>query len=206
MPESSPISWIDFTRWVLSGALGWLLGAFFLMGVLEALPAAATDRLGGTAIIFLLFGVIIGATQWLALKRALPRPASWITATGLGFLIAVFIWLAYFPSTQDNVLLNSISPGLAFGLPIGLLQSLSWHRHHGRIRWWTTATVLGFIGGFVVVGLASNLSWPSPAVARIDLPYTLVPPAAASFATGLALKNHLLSQASAPEDPQESAS
>lgn len=89
-----------------------------------------------------------------------------------------------------------------FWPPDEAVTSLSWRRHHGRIRWWTTATILGFTGGFFLSGLASNSPWPSPTIVRIDILSTLVPPAAASLVTGLVLKNHLLSQASAYRIPE----
>ena len=206
MSKSSLISWIELTKWILSGALGWMLGASFLMGVTEAIPSATMDTLGAIAFVFLMFGVIIGVTQWLALKSILPPPASWIAITGLGFLVASFVWIAYLTSDQVNLLLRSILLGLAFGLPIGLLQSLSWIQHHGRVRWWTIASVLGFVGGFMIVALFSELSLQPPTVIRIDLPSTVVPPAMASLATGLVLKKHLLSQASAGRNLQGSAS
>ena len=206
MAKQSSLSWFDLTRWILAAPLGWLLGATFFLNVWQRLAFSVMDNLVVTAAGFFLFGAIIGATQWLALNRVLPRLASWSAVTGFGFLVSVFLMLAVPTSAHENVLLNSIILGLVFGLPIGLVQAVLWYKQKARVRWWATANVLGCIGGFVLVALPSNWSWSMPALARIDVPSTTMPPAAAALATGLALKIVRRAQTPAAKALQDSAS
>jgi len=196
MTNDSPIRWRDIARWVFAGVVGWLLGVLFFIHMPEFIPDIGGLGVGLLVNAFL-SGIVIGAIQWISLKRTLPRPASWIFATGLGFLIAIVLFFKLTSLDIESTLLTSIILGLILGLSIGLLQTVSWHRHRGRVRWWTTSTVLGTIAGFLVVLLIE--SWPllSQLVPSDGLIFLIVP-ALMNSLTGLALRYHMQLRPSVP--------
>ena len=97
-PKMSARSWALTTAAV--AALGWLLGMLpSTLHAPSAMPAEPPSR--DMRIVFALFvapvfglvaGSIVGAAQWLVLRRHVQRAGSWISANALGWAVA-FPWI-----------------------------------------------------------------------------------------------------------------
>jgi CBS domain-containing protein len=97
-PKVSARSWALTTAAV--AALGWLLGMLpSTLSAPSAMPAEPPSR--DMRIVFALFlapvfglvaGSIVGAAQWLVLRRHAHRAGSWISANALGWAVA-FPWI-----------------------------------------------------------------------------------------------------------------
>ena len=102
-------------RWMVS-FLGFPLGgvlAFTLIGPVDSVGTA----LGGG----LLTGAVLGAVQAWSLGVARPRPAAWVTATGLGLMTGLGLgsWLVDYQSDIASLVVQ----GLVSGALVGAAQA-----------------------------------------------------------------------------------
>jgi hypothetical protein len=101
--------WTLWRQWVLANAVGETvgLGATLLAGTfllvraepsIGAIPAVALGVLAGT----LIEGSVVGTSQWLALRRHLPRAGWWVPANALAWaigMLVIFIGTSFIPAT-----------------------------------------------------------------------------------------------------------
>ena len=105
------------TGWRFWGAwglafLGFPLGGLAAIGLVGGVESVLDGAIGGAAC-----GAVLGAVQWLVLRRRLSLPRSWIVATSLGMAGGLALTLALFgTSTAGSVLLRGASTGLLVGL------------------------------------------------------------------------------------------
>jgi hypothetical protein len=148
------------------------LAAKLLVGPVDS-PTAAV--LGGA-----LTGAVLGAVQWLGLRRYGMTPWPWIVATAAGLAVGLGAGAAAVGYATD---LGSLAIQGAFsGAAIGVAQAVVLRRHLGRIAWawppllaalwalgWTITssagidveaqyTVFGSSGALVVTALTSVLA------------------------------------------------
>ena len=72
LAERAPVGWGFWLWWVLASAVGFTV-------------AAAADNAVSEALDFVVYGVPVGVTQWLVLRRQVSRAGWWILATIAGF-------------------------------------------------------------------------------------------------------------------------
>jgi hypothetical protein len=78
-------------RWVLATPIGYGL----VFGAIPIIRFDAIPQLGG-AMIFLMFGIVLGILQWLVLRERVYRAGWWIAISTAGWAIAfIFIGAAY---------------------------------------------------------------------------------------------------------------
>lgn len=77
--------------WILASAFGWFLGSLVLMTTVEIINPIAdflesVIRLGiwGSAVTMILYGTVLGAVQWLVLRRHTQRAGWWVLASVIG--------------------------------------------------------------------------------------------------------------------------
>jgi hypothetical protein len=91
---------------------------------------------------------VLGAVQWLVLRRRLSLSRSWIVATSLGMAGGLALTLALFgASTIGGVLLLR---GVSTGLLIGLAQWVVLRRSVPRAWVWAPTVAAGWALGWVV--------------------------------------------------------
>jgi hypothetical protein len=133
--------------WTLASSVGWAAGlaagyAFTLAA--DILPWLNQDRFSVYAILISL-GLTLGAAQWVVLRRYLPRPGRWITATLVGHLLCLILIaganLAQLGGVGvwNNVLLVGL-----FGTAIGTTQWWILRRHYRQAGLWVLASAVGF--------------------------------------------------------------
>lgn len=172
-------------RWVAANALGEVLGLGFLGLVVGLLASHPSIRLPGwvgllgVLLLGTLEGVLVGTSQWLAMRRALPRlrAPAWIRATAAGALLA---WvLGMLPSTIMDLTASSSAPqtpppeisdavrmllALGLGAVAGpILAGVQWRvlrQHLPHAGWWIPANSLAWLLGmplvFVAVGAVAS--------------------------------------------------
>jgi len=168
-----------WTRWVAANAIGELVG----LGAVAAGIAAFVPGLGKIAWLFVpgvIFlgafeGLVVGAAQAFALRRALPRldARRWIAGTTVG---AVTGWLlGMLPSLffgggdapaqpMDDRLQLALAAalGLVAGPILAAFQVPELRRHVRGARWWLAANAAAWALGMPVLFVAAGSS-PDPA-------------------------------------------
>jgi len=142
------IAWgVAFFRFPLGGLAG---GA--LVGPITTPLAGA---LGGAAT-----GVVIGAAEWLVLRRRLPVSAWWIAATALGMGAGLAFSIALLGTETVGVMLPL--RGLITGAGIGGAQFLLLRGSTDRAAIWALLVALGWALGWMITraaGVDLTLQW-----------------------------------------------
>ena len=136
------------TGWRFWGAwglafLGFPLGGLAAIGLVGGVESILDGAIGGAAC-----GAVLGAVQWLVLRRRLSLPRSWIVATSLGMAGGLAFTVALFgTSTAGSVLLLR---GVSTGLLIGLAQWVVLRRSVPRAWVWVPTVAAGWALGWAV--------------------------------------------------------
>jgi hypothetical protein len=145
----------EWLWWTLATAGGWLLGSSVtyaisivlnMTGFGAALEADPTQISQSTALLLmalslvslLIVGVIIGALQWLVLRRHVPGIQRWAIFTGLGFALGAFAFWAL------------------IGVGVGVLQWLQLRRDLNKTMWWLVVNAIAWPLGYVLGGVGGT--------------------------------------------------
>ncbi len=102
LAERTPVGWGFWLWWVLASAVGFTV-------------AAAADNAVSEALDFVVYGVPVGVTQWLVLRRQVSRAGWWILATIAGFVGGQSLRLVL-----DDVVSDSVAVGELLGMAVAL--------------------------------------------------------------------------------------
>ncbi|GIE76624.1 hypothetical protein Aph02nite_25740 [Actinoplanes philippinensis] len=179
-------------RWTAAVTLGEFAG-FCVPALTGALTANAAALLAAGAI----EGTLLGASQALVLRRAIPglRPWRWIVATAVAATIAYLIGLT--PSRVGGPLppLLVIAGGVALVSSIGVAQWLVLRPFIDRAAAWIPITALAWIAGLgVFLAFATPLWQPgqsTPVIALIGMAGGLLMAATTATVTGHGLRRLL---------------
>lgn len=112
--------------WILATTLALDIGLLFLSFMVSPLM---DQPLLIISLALALLGLIVGASQWLVLRRVLAGDAGrWILASSLGFLLA----------------------RVTFGLSIGIAQWLALPEEHRPSKWWLLFSPLTLVLGLLI--------------------------------------------------------
>jgi hypothetical protein len=131
----------------------------------------------------LLFGVVLGALQWLVIRQRVSVPRKqWIVANVgpafVGWLLVIMPAVIQAENSHQNVgtaYLLAVSQTLALGPLLGLSQSLVLRKYTRRWVWWIGANLISYL---VVAGVAAllpnhfnplNLSHSDGSIAQVYL-------------------------------------
>ena len=178
--------WTTWLRWVLFSA-GGLFIPYLLAGLFIPPTGGALNNVFTTVLVFLL-GAIIGIAQWGVLRSWINRPATWVVASSLGFVIASYAAIplklldiyigANFEFEMDEVLYGAV-----FGVVLGSIQWIVLRGHLTRSGWWIAGSMLGWtLGMFIVQIIPFDWNWPGT-----GLVYETIVMIMASMITGLVL-------------------
>lgn len=186
--KSIHIGWAIFFQWVIFSMLGWLVAT-----ILSMLPPNLDTILSNTAfyivwaLLLLALGAVIGATQWLILRRYFSGAVRWVVASGVGMAIG---GIAAFPLKLRDLYvgtsgfqLDEIAYGVVFGFLMGGAQWLVMRTWVQSAGWWVLSSTIGWTLG-MAVGELLSLNWSNTYTGHVYGMITEVIPAAA---TGLAL-------------------
>jgi hypothetical protein len=133
--------WRFWGGWALA-FLGFPLGGLASLGLVGGVESVLDGVIGGAAC-----GAVLGAVQWLVLRRRLSLPRSWIVATSLGMAGGLALGVGLFgASTAGSVLLRGFSTGLV----IGLAQWAALRSSLPRAWVWVPTVTAGWALGWAV--------------------------------------------------------
>lgn len=190
--ERTKDAWGFWMGWTAANAVGWAVGLTVMTAVQLALEAASGGALveaeGGAVLESvgnLLFGLAVGAMQWLALRRRIVGARWWIPATAVGFFLAGLVGGAL----ED---IGSAAGGfvVSFGLgaAAGTLQWLILRRQVRRAGWWVLAsTILVFAGLIAGLLIAVTLTGEMPGVSAGMVAFAAVSGAVFGMTSGFVL-------------------
>lgn len=141
-------AWSLLAGWTVASAIGWAAG--LAAGVMLTLGAEKyaglnTDRFLAYATLISV-GLTTGAAQWMVMRRYLPQPIRWVTATLIGYLLCLIVIvggnLVRLPAAGagDDVLLLVL-----LGAAIGIPQWWILRQHYRKAGLWVLATTVGFL-------------------------------------------------------------
>ncbi len=147
-PQPRP-GWRVWFLWLVAGAVGWGWGVYWGWYIptepktLQAIPAVIAAGYLGVAV-----GVsVVGALQWLALRRHVPRASRWLLAS-LG--AAAVVGGVVFGVGAFDAAVGWIAGVSVFGTVVGVLQWLVLRRQIPRAGWWVLASTVGWVAGMPV--------------------------------------------------------
>ncbi len=123
--------------WVIT-FLGFPLGGLLVTLVIGPLTTPVQGILGGA-----LAGLVIGAAEWLALRRRLPLAPLWIAATAAGMAIGVGLSMALFGA--ENTMTAILTRAVVSGLALGLAQWLILRAYVRLAILWPLAVMIAFV-------------------------------------------------------------
>lgn len=181
-----------FRDWIAANALGEVLGlgvaALIAIAVAQAHTLAPAEEILVVTAAFLVIGAyegaIVGAAQWLVLRRLWPSLGAkrWIAATMSGAVVAWMLGripsaLADWESASGGVghpapglmtiVLLSAAAGAALGLILGTAQWVVLRAHVRRAGWWIVANALAWAAGMPLIFIAAGLPGPHTSMLSI---------------------------------------
>lgn len=179
-------------NWIAANALGEIFGlgvaVLIAIAVAQAHVFPPAEQIVVVTAAFLVIGAyegaIVGAAQWLVLRRLLPslRAKHWIGATVAGALVTWMLGripsaLADWKSASGGVgrpapsltmiVLLSAAAGAVLGLILGVAQSFVLRAHVRRAGWWIVANALAWAAGMPLIFIAAGL--PSPHTSMLSI-------------------------------------
>jgi hypothetical protein len=156
MGERRSLSGRDLLAWIAT------LLAFPLAGLAARAVVGPVDEVWTAAAAGAIAGLVIGAAQWLALRR-IGADARWIAATAVG--LAVGLGLAFAVFDYGDTVGDLAVVGAVSGLGIGIAQ---WWLLRGLVNGslaWIPATSVAWALGWTVttaIGVDPDDRWANP--------------------------------------------
>jgi hypothetical protein len=171
------LTWIVASTAAILLAFGMLYALVFLAKAV--VPGVNEDRLLGP-LIFPVLATVLGASQWLVLRRRIPRSGWWVLATGAGMLIGIALgvavlqaigrstgqprWWEYWP---DLLLLYAV-----VGLSLALAQLPVLWRHITNPALWLLAGTVGWIALGLIMGPTIDRTSDTLALGAVPAAFT----------------------------------
>ena len=136
--ERAKVGWRVWLGWMLACAAS----AAVALTVTGAMVRAGSPN---AAVVWAVFGLVIGAslgiTQWLVLRRQIPRAYMWLLASAVGGAVAGILGFAMGGPAGGPV------GGSVIGAALGIMQWLVLRRLISRAYVWVLASIVGFALG-----------------------------------------------------------
>ena len=146
--------WSFWGGWALA-FVGFPLGGVAAAALIGPITTPMAGALGGAAT-----GTVLGAVQWLALRRGLSLSPWWIVATALGMGIGLALSIALLGTSTDGAALPL--RGLITGAGIGIAQYVLLRGASDHALAWPLIVTLGWALGWIItraVGVDLSLQW-----------------------------------------------
>jgi len=173
-----------FVAWVLATSAGFGAGVV-LAGFIGVRVASAVGEPSltfvpwGFIITGLGVGTVLGAMQWLVLRRWVSRSGWWVLTTILGWTVSAFV-----VNSLSESLIICGTPVLVGAALCGTMQWLVLRRQISRAGWWVLANLVSWPMGWLVLVSVSELMGYGTAAQALGLVMAAVLPA---VITGLVL-------------------
>lgn len=134
--------WGFWFVWLMSTALGWVLGSFLLPNL-----ALVTT------------GLALGCLQWFTINRRFKEAWRWIVVSTLGWALGAALILILIPAqnSANMVPQSGFLAGVLTGLMLGGAQWLVLRREVHWAGWWIPVNIIAWTTGFAFLpGLLST--------------------------------------------------
>ncbi|MCW5845402.1 MAG: hypothetical protein KIT77_29390 [Caldilinea sp.] len=138
---------LTWAAWVLLNVAGVLGGYFLALGTSGAAARAGQsipDR-GITALTIPLIGLLLGLGQWLVVRRHLRRPAWWVAATFVGWIVPIGLEIPVPMLDPLPARVQLVAILVAIGLGTGIAQALVLRGPVRREALWVAASLAGWL-------------------------------------------------------------
>lgn len=149
-----------FLLWILTYVVSWLVTGTLAYRI---------------PILFLIFGIIVGAQQWYLMRHQIS--SGWIILTGIGlavgyslslFIIAVISFAKEPGSGSEVVILGCVIGGALGGGIAGFLQWIELRRYFNQARLWILTVPVAWIAGLCAKSLLSTIEFTARDSKEID--------------------------------------
>lgn len=187
--------------WVLVNALAWVV----IEALIRPLNPFFESNWGTVAFVVAvsMTGAVLGAMQWLVLRRWVNQFRRWVMVSTVGTLVAAFP-TGYFQVLDmyigPRLELDALLSGAAFGIALGSIQWLALRRRMHRAPWWIVANAIGWSVSFFV-GDVLSMVWEE---GRAIISYGITTGGVAAAITGVALVVLLRNPVSDESDSKQS--
>ena len=182
------MNWIFLLKWIVANTSGLALG-IILVGSVFQIQVLHKIELGQAMIASTLFGISMGASQWIVLQGQFPQAGLWLLASLLGFSIGFPI-----ASAVGNILditeplLTALLVAVIVGLLVGVMQALVLRRHVKHANLWVVIYIVAMSISLAIWAGLSIVASQTQALPAISLlPAALI----FSLVTGLSLERML---------------
>jgi hypothetical protein len=182
------MNWVFLLKWVVANTSGLAL-SIILAGSVIQLEVLNNNELGQAILGSTLFGISMGASQWIVLQGQLPQAGLWFVASILGFSIGFPTALAVGNIFQIRESLpTALLVAVIVGLLVGAFQALVLRRYVKHAILWITVYIIA-----MSISLAIWAGLSTVATQTESLPVISLLPAALTFSliTGLTLERML---------------
>ena len=146
-PQHGLARLVTWSAWVLLNVAGILGGYALALGMSWAAARAGQfipDR-GITALMIPLIGLLLGVGQWLMVRRNLRRPAWWVAATFVGWIVPVGLAIPVPMLDPLPARVQLVAILAAVGLCTGIAQALVLRGPARRVALWVAASLAGWL-------------------------------------------------------------
>jgi hypothetical protein len=151
--QNSRAAFSLLTGWILVNLIGWAAGLaisvlFYPVAARIPIPWQHDGDMVSSYATIIFLGFTVGIAQWTVMRRHLARPARWITATLIGYLLCLVIFVIASNSPvrleRTKVWNNALLLGL-MGSAIGVSQWWVLRQHYSKAGLWVLASAVGFL-------------------------------------------------------------
>ncbi len=142
--ERTQVGWGFWLWWVLASAVGYVAG--FPQNFLVAGVAVAV-----------LWGAVVGVSQWLVLRGKISRAGWWVLASTVGWFVGLFVGSVVGRAVGELVfgldlpmVVVRVGAGAGVGVVVGASQWLVLRGKISQAGWWVLASTVGSAVGFAV--------------------------------------------------------
>ena len=170
MAAESPLGWKFLLWWVLATNAAWFpgiaLGTLVVRGLGEKLAAEVGPVFSGAIVATItatVASMFFGVTQWLVLRRYVPRSGRWVAATVLGWSVGIFVASVlagtFIPEVEGFRLF--VSMAFVAGAAGGWSQWMVIRSHFQGAAWWIPISAVGWAIQFPGALPGLGLMWLS---------------------------------------------
>lgn len=153
-------------QWLLATTVGWVGG----LAALVLIPGTTSSVLVEGAVLAAA-GSLVGALQWLVLRRRISRAGWWIPASAAGWCAglgiswlytAIAAWYLERTGALTGTLIGAsmgAAIGILVGAGVGVLQWLILRRQVRRAVWWISASTVSWAGCLLIFALIPETTY-----------------------------------------------
>jgi hypothetical protein len=148
-PLHGNLGWAFWLQWTLAGSVGIYAGSLVTESISQPILQLGASGLFAQVILWGTVGAVVGAGQFLVLRRVI-KSAWWIPATSADWSLGLVLGVLMQPVVRAQI-------DIGTGIALGVTQWLILRRHVSQAGWWILASTLSWT---LTWAIAWNIVWP----------------------------------------------